>query len=184
MATMWKTYKRGPHTEGEKIIYECRKRMTDMTEQRLAEEKAEKERPYPDMEEQTPHDLLSATSKTTREKRNGRLEEKIRRPTVEKCTGQLQGSHRDRKTTLRIPYVYRRIQYYRLQRKKTILQEHLVRKKSQWEKKEQWKTVTAKLLAHKIKTRDVTVPPPVVVVSLLIYQWGNPDSEQLTLRIK
>ena len=32
--------------------------------------------------------------------------------------------------------------------------------------------MTAQLLVHMIKTRDVTVPPHVVVVSILLYRWG------------
>ena len=87
-------------------MYEYRKGMTDMIEQWMAEEKAKKERPYPDMEELIPHGRSSERSKTIREKCDGRL--------GEKRDGRLGGSRREGNNTLRsdIPYVYQRILYH------------------------------------------------------------------------
>ena len=83
----------------------------------------------------------------------------------------IKGSQQDGNTRY-VPYVYRRLRYLREQQIKMTLRRHLELQKTQWEKKEQRRTVTAQLLAHMMATRDGTIPPH-VVVSILLCRWGK-----------
>ena len=124
--------------------------------------------------------------KTIKERPSTANSEKNASASQKKCECRLEGLQWEgilRTLRREIPINYQQIcaQYRKKQSTRANIQGHLVRRKAQWKNKELRRTVTKKLLTQRITTMKVTVPPPLVVVSLLIYQW-NIESIQLTPR--
>lgn len=208
MAIKRKSPKRGPHTASDKDIEKIKEQLAmrdalgeykwllaarlDFSQSWIVEEKQKDKRKYDRLRRLvTAHDRTRRPGgaypdqdyKTTPQ--SGHLRKKRFGRPNEQRKGRIEGSKWEgilRTLRREIPINHRRIcaQYRVKQSTKTIIQEHLMRRTAHWKNTKLRRTVIKNLLTHRMKQTKTKVAPPLVVISLLLYQWGSVESIHVT----